>query len=96
MFKDANGVARSVEVCVEGERYRRPIENIIPLELSCEDADNNNNPDGRVPSSLPSDDEREAVGDGGATSNQTTEEDAASHPTLGDDVTTTNDDNGST
>ena len=36
-FKDSNEVIRSLEVSVRGEIYRRSIEFIVPLELSCED-----------------------------------------------------------
>ena len=37
VFKDSNEVIRSLEVSVRGEIYRRSIEFIVPLELSCED-----------------------------------------------------------
>ena len=36
VFKDSNKVIRSLEVSVRGEIYRRSIEFIVPLELSCE------------------------------------------------------------
>ena len=36
VFKDSNEVIRSLEVSVRGEIYRRSIEFIVPLELSCE------------------------------------------------------------
>ena len=60
VFKDSNEVIRSLEVSVRGEIYRRSIEFIVPLELSCknipppgeeiEDADNNDdNPVGGAP-----------------------------------------------
>ena len=66
VFKDPNDVIRSLEVSVRGEVYRRPLEHIIPLELSCEvlpprgetdDADDNDDDSvGTTPSSLPIDD----------------------------------------
>ena len=87
VFKDTVGVIRSTEVCVGGERYRRPIEHIIPLELSSEEADNDDDPDGRIPFSLPSDERSETEDDGDATSNQTTAEESPTRTTLGDDVT---------
>ena len=37
IFKDSNKVIKSIEVSVRGEIYRRSIEFIVPLELSCED-----------------------------------------------------------
>ena len=69
-----------------GERYRRPIEHIIPLELCSKEADNNDDPVERT-ISLPRDEARESVDDGDATSNQTTADDTSSRPTLGHDVT---------
>ena len=55
VFKDSNEVIRSLEVSMRGEIYRRSIEFIVPLELSCEnipppgeeieDADNDDNDD---------------------------------------------------
>ena len=85
VFKDKKGIIRSSEVCVGGERYRRPIEHIIPLEISCEEADNNDDTVER-PISLPPDEARESVDDEDATSSETTADDTSS---LGHDVINT-------
>ena len=88
-----NNVIRSLEVCVREEIYRRPIEFVVPLELSCEEvpppggetevapADNNDDPDESASFPLPSD-ERQAVG--GVASDHTEEENRLS--TIDDDV----------
>ena len=71
VFKDSNEVIRSLEVGVRGEIYRRSIEFIVPLELSCEnipppgeeieDADNDDDdPVGGEPPPPPTDDVVEA------------------------------------
>ena len=71
VFKDSNEVIRSLEVSVRGEIYRRSIEFIVPLELSCEnipppreeieDADNDDDdPVGGEPPPPPTDDVVEA------------------------------------